>query len=174
MATCNVEIQPIDAFIQETFLYDMDPAREGVIPCRIFGVSSYPDFALTFSVHIPETGGTFAFVPFHAVSWLEKPEVTYSQKQLVCKNCPDSEIAVTSYQYLKDQVVWVQLRGGEKVEWSPGSYLFSVDWYQDNELFNIIKLLNGQFCAQPNHRCLFGVNSNELPPYKKLHSEWKV
>lgn len=174
MATCNVEIPPIDAFVQETFLYDMDPEKKGAIPCRIFGVSSYPGFALTVTIHIPSTGGTFAFIPFHAISKIEKPTFCYTQKQLVCRDCPDAEIAVTSYEYLKNQTVWVQLRGGDEPVWAPGTYLFSVDWYNDNELFNIIELINGQFCAQPNHRCLFGVNSNELPPYKKMHSEWKV
>jgi hypothetical protein len=173
MPTCHAEVTPIKAYVQETFLYDMDPAKTGLITCYIFGVSSYPGYALTFTIWIPETGGTFAFVPLHALQGTKTAiPVPLALSDLTTRNAPDPEIAVCTYEFLKERPLQVFFKGKD-LRMSV-TYLFSVDWYKENELVNVILLENGQFAALPNHRVLFGVKRDKLPDYKKMHGEWRV
>lgn len=177
MATCRVEIQPIKAFVRETFLYDMDPTKIGFVECRLIGLTSYPGHALTWDIWIPSTGGCFAYVPFHMVTTKPDCPITHTLKSLVCRNCPDETFSVNTFQFFKEKNIRVQIRhvGPQEQDlWMDGRYLFTVDWYNQNELYLVMELPNGQFCAQPFHRLLVEGKEDKLPPYKKLRAEFKV
>lgn len=173
MPTCRVEIPPIKAYVKETFLYDMDPQKTELLPCFLYGVTSYPGYTLTFDIWLRDTGGTFAFMPLHALqATREKPSVTLDLEDLTCRNCPDPEIAVSSSEFLKEKPVYAYLK--RRNLWMLAEYILSVDWYKENELVNIVRLENGQFAALPNHRLLFGKKLDKLPDYKKTHGAWRV
>ena len=163
-------------FRSSKFLYDMDENVKGVTECRIIAAGSYPGHALTFDILIPETGAVFDYTPIHLLT--TKPDaLTLGMKTLLVRDCPDSAIDVSVLGYLKDKKLSVQLHLDGKADswvWKSGKYLFSVDWYNRNELFNVIALEGGQICAQPHYRMLVGDVELKLPTYKKLHSEWKV
>lgn len=174
MPVCHAEVAPIKAYVKETFLYDMDPTKSGLISCFIFGVTSYPGYTLTFDIWLPDTGGTFAFVPLHSLlAYRARPEVEWGLADLTCRNAPDADIAVCSFEFLKEKPVHAFLK--TRNCWVEAEYLFSVDWYKENELFNVLQLENGQFAALPNHRLLFGEKLlDKLPAYKKMHGAWRI
>lgn len=174
--TVHAETPVIKAFVQTKFLYNMDNEIKGTTACEIIGVASYPGHALTFDILIPETGAVFDYVPIHLLS-ITPVATSFGLRTLLVRDCPDPAIAVSTSDYLRHLKVAVELRIDGKVEnklWSAGKFLFSVDWYNKNELFNVIALEGGQICAQPNYRVLFGDVDLKLPAYKKLRAEWKV
>lgn len=174
MAEVHAEIKPFKALVHEKFLYDMDESKTGLIKCVVIAVSSYPGHALTFTIHIPETGGIFCYIPIHSLRSRRMHDAKlYDTAQLQVVNCIDEHISVTTLDYLVGKPVVCFLRN-PKVK-VIGKYLFSVDWYKQNELVNVIELENGQYCALPLYRSLYGVDANaELPDYKAIHSEWRA
>jgi len=165
-------IPPVRAFVEQTILYNMDPEyQDKYEACTIFGVSSYPLEALTAHVMLGN-GSIFSYVPFHKL--LNKPEEPNPKLELddlVYKNCPDEHIAVHNFEFLEGEVDAYFKR---KDLWLPGHYLATVDWYESNELFHLIKLENYPIAAVPNHKLKFKGADRSFPPYKKLRQTWEV
>ena len=176
MAEVHAEIAPFKAYVHEMYLYDMDPSKKGLIKCEVFGVSSYPGHMLTFTIFIPSTGATFCYIPIHALHATKAIDesavaMMLSPHELQVGNCLEKDISVICYEYLRPLRVVGFFKNKEfKID---GSYLFSIDWYKQNDLWHIVKLVTGQFCALPNYRLLFNPQGQvKLPDYKVLHSEW--
>lgn len=174
MAQVHAEITPFKAYIHERYLYDMDPSKKGLIKCQVFAVSSYPGHALTFSIILTENGSLFCYIPLEALVWKRElaADADLPPNELVVSNCLDESIAVNEFEYLKGKKVTCFFK--KKTHIVKGDYLCTIDWYKQNESFNIIKLETGQICALPNYRMLFGAQLLELPPYKALKPEWRV
>lgn len=169
----HAEIPPFKAYVHETFLYDMDPEKTDLIKCEVFGVSSYPGHMITFTILISSTGATFCYIPLHALhssKTVVDGRLLLESNDLQVANCLEKDISVICYDHLKNKKVLGFFKNKQlKLE---GEYLFSVDWYKKNDLWHVIKLTTGQFCALPNYRVLFGNNSSHLPDYKVMNSEW--
>ena len=173
-------IQPFKTHIEKKFLYDMDERySEQYVPATVFGISSYSGETLTLQTLLDD-GSLFSYMPMHALraNSDERKSMQGSTREsrlelsdLVYKNCPGKNITVTKYDYL-DGTVDCYFR--KKELWLSGEYMFTIDWYDDNEQFHMISLENGQYAVLPNHKIKFKSGIRSFEPYKKIHNTWKV
>lgn len=177
---CHKEIEPLNLYLLESFLYKEDTTKTNLIPVEAFAISSYPGNALTFKVSIKENGAIFDFVPFHKLFWkkeiTEKTNSALELKDLVYCNSPSEIFVVNDFSFLKKRNLNVFLK--HKQKWLKGKYLFTVDWYLNNENLNVALLESGHIAAIPNHKCLFTETSDNvalyLPKYRAVKENWSV
>lgn len=79
---------------------------------------------------------------------------------------------VTTFAYLAARPVSCYLKRVER--WIEGEYLFTIDWFDDNEQAHVVRLSNGQFAALPNHKIKFRDGARSMPDYRKLHATWRL
>lgn len=170
----HAEVPKFRACVRAEYLYDMDPKRTGErVQCEVFGVSSYRGEALTVQAVLSD-GSLFSYLPLTAIDSLGggEPSPSLNLDDLSWGNCPSEEIAVTAFDFLRKTPVSCYFRTPRI--WLAAAYLFTIDWYNDNEQLNVVELENGQFAAVPNHKAKFGHTERSLPPYKKLHATWRI
>lgn len=166
----HANILPFKAHIREDVLYDMDSSKENsVVPCQVIGVSSYSGSSPTFQV-IVEGSSLFSYIPPHLLSLAKTPVFTHSLRELVYHNCPSAEFAVCVWDILKGRNIGLYLKSVD--HWTTCNYLFTLDWFQENDLLHCVILANGQVGFFPQHKLL--LSGNTFKPYKKLHKEWSV
>ena len=88
-----------------------------------------------------------------------------------CQFCAPGPICVHRFEALAGPM---QAYFRRRDLWLAGTYQWTIDWYEDNRLAHLIALENGQFALLPSHKVKFGDTERSLPPYRKLHAEWKV
>lgn len=164
---CGVNIPPFEALVASRVMHNDDPSIKTWEPCKVFGVTSYPGHTLTFQILLGN-GSVFSYVPLHRLCHHETEE--WPLEDLVYHNCPDAAIAVTAYQELKGSC---KAFFHKRNEWVGGTYMFTIDWYQDNNLLHLIALDNDKYALLPSHKVLFS-DGTEFPKYQKLRVEWKV
>ena len=50
MPTLNADIPPLECFVRERYLHNLDAGRTGFLPCVAFSVASVPGRAIGFQV----------------------------------------------------------------------------------------------------------------------------
>lgn len=162
----------LPACVDRRLLFDLDHQVQGYLPCQIFGLSAYPQDALTFQILLDD-GSIFSYVPLHLLYHtllIEGPFLELTD--LVYHNCPDATLCIHRFEFLGQDVVNCFFKA--KQLWLAGNYLFTVDWYQGNDLLHFIQLHTGQFALLPNHKVKFHNGTSQFQPFKKLHATWKV
>lgn len=163
--------EPIKGFIAEKYLYDMDETKQNWIPCRVFAVDVYPGEALALTILLND-GSVFNYLPLDAFS-VKKTTDIIPYTDLVYNNCVSGAVAIKAHQMLKSQPVCAYLKRSQT--WIDATYLCSIDFYESNDLLNLVVLENGQLAALPNHKLKFGKDApRNFTQYRKLHSTWKV
>lgn len=181
MSYLVANVPPIKCFVRKEYLYDFQSGHGEYEPCYWVSVKSIRGKALYIEAYLPAYGAAYDKLPISAYVWKQDIElakllpldhlqiwdafsynISVVTKDLLC--------GMKAYVYMKDKVM------------HPGSYLFTIDsCHSDpNELdvslsetpdehksFNIIKLDNGQFAAQPNNRLLF-VDQSFCPPKAEM------
>lgn len=171
MSNVNCSIDPISAYVDENVLYDMDGKHNNsYVPCEIIAFSSYKGHAPTFQIVINKSS-IFSYVPPHLLFTQKDTKTKLELCHLVYHNCPDYEFSVNKIDYLLDKNINVLIKNLNV--WITGKYLWTVDWYQGNDLLNAIHLSNGQICFMPFHKISLTA-VDDLPKYKKLHREWSI
>ncbi len=169
----HADIPPLRTHIRGEYLYDMDLSHAGeLVPCTAFAVSSYEGSVPTFKVLLAD-GSVFSYVPPTALVDPEKARgrETLELADLVYHNCPSGDICVHSFEQLRGPVhAYLKRRDA----WMEGEYLWTLDWYAGNDLLHLVALENGQYAFLPHHKLKFKDGPRELPPYRKLHAEWRV
>jgi hypothetical protein len=173
----HAEIPPLRLSVRAEYLHGMDPARLGELaPCTAFAVSSYPGEAPTFQILLGD-GAVFSYLPPTALldparraAHPEVPELDL--EDLVYVDCPAEAICVHRWPALDGRVLaWLKRRD----LWLGGDYLFTVDWWTDNQLAHAILLDHGQVALLPHHKLKFGSGHGEgFAPYRKLRKVWRV
>lgn len=166
----HANLSPIKALIREDVLYNMDASKAGnYVPCSIIGVSSYPGSTPTFQI-VVEGESLFSYIPPHLLLMNKTDLVpSWTLKDLVYHNCPSAEFALSVSEFLLGKKLSIYLRGVKG--WVDGKYLFTLDWYEGNDLLHCVVLSNGQFGFFPQHKISLG--KQEFKPYQKLRQEWK-
>lgn len=149
-------------------------------------VKSKREKALLFETLLLEYGALYDKLPLSAFVWKTdiNPKDLLPLDYLQLWNCLSYDIAVIEKAHLKNVECQVYMKNGK---FYTGTYLFTIDYCHSfsNELnvtqseeepehkaANIIKLDNGQFCAQPNNRILWNIPS--LVPTIKKKPYFKV
>jgi hypothetical protein len=167
----TVSVKPFKAYIEEKYLYDMDPTKHRVLTCQVVAVSAYEGQTLTFTVIVRDA--MFANIPIWALRWKETSILTrIADKHLGFLNCPNKDIDVFTIEYVGYMKPTCFIKGLN--EWyRVEGYIFTVDFFNDNELLHLVMLENYQFAWLPNHKINWA-GKEELPDYKKLKQNWNI
>ena len=199
MAYLVVNIPPIEVFIRKEFLYDFTKDNED----KLLGENEYesahwitsksiPNQALYFESFVHDFGALYDKLPIHAFVWktdIDKNNL-YPLDWLQLWDCFSYNISVIKKQRLRNARCEVIMKDKSK---ALGYYLFTIDscssdpnevdvsWSEtpnEHKSFNIIKLDNGQFAAQPNNRILWKHQSQtsstdlKVPYFKFSTKTW--
>jgi hypothetical protein len=189
MAYLVANVPPIEVFILKEFLYDFNKDNKG----KLLGENEYesahwittksiPNQALYFESFVHDYGALYDKLPIHAFVWKTDIDKLYPLDWLQLWDCFSYNIAVIKKQRLRNARCEVIMKDKSK---APGYYLFTIDscssdpneidvsWSEtpnEHKSFNIIKLDNGQFAAQPNNRILWKHQS--MTPSDKLKTPY--
>jgi len=199
MAYLIANIAPIEVFIRKEFLYDFTKDSKN----KLLGENEYesahwittksiPNQALYFESFIHDYGALFDKLPLHAFVWKTDIDQNklYPLDWLQLWDCFSYNISIIKKQRLRNARCEVIMKDKSK---APGYYLFTIDscssdpnevdvsWSEtpnEHKSFNIIKLDNGQFAAQPNNRILWKHQSQtpstdlKIPYFKFSTKTW--
>ena len=178
-------LPPIECYVRKEYLYDLDGRGIGELtPCVWVSVKSIRGKALYIESLLTEYGALYDKLPLSAYVW----------KPIEGKELPLDFLEIwDAFSYNITVLEKSTLKGlrcamyGKDKEYHHGEYMFTIDncHSEPNELnvslsetpnehksFNLIKLDNGQFAAQPNNRVLFFDKS--LTPSEVKFPDFKV
>ena len=199
MAYLVANTPPTEVFIRKEFLYDFTKDNKGKLlgedeyeSAHWITTKSIPNQALYFESFIHDYGALFDKLPIHAFVW--KTDINknnlYPLDWLQLWDCFSYNIAVIKKQRLRNARCEVIMKDKSR---APGYYMFTIDscssdpnevdvsWSEtpnEHKSFNIIKLDNGQFAAQPNNRILWKHQSQtpstdlKIPYFKFSTKTW--
>ena len=166
MAYLVVNTPPVELFVKKEYLYDLQRGHGELVEGIWVTAKSIQGRALYFETYIPEYGALFDKLPISAFVW-KKPEEDLPLTELQLWDCFSYDITVVEKQMLKgNQCKYLS----PSKKWYKGWYMFTIDNANSTNLernvpysevptqhksFNIIKLENGHFAAQPNNRVIF-------------------
>ena len=169
MSYLVANLPPVQCYIKKEYLYDFEKGHGEFEPCYWISVKSIKGRALYFESYLTNYGAVYDKLPISAYVWrtdinqddqlpLDHLEIwdAFSYNISVIKKSTLSGLDCRVF--MKDK------------QFYNGVYMFTIDscHSEPNELnvslsetpnehksFNIIKMDNGQFAAQPNNRVLF-------------------
>lgn len=174
MSYLIANIPPIEVFVRKEFLWDFQKDDHGNTrglgefeSAHWITAKSIPYQALYFESQIHEYGAVYDKLPIHAFVWKKDIKKLYPLDWLQLWDCMSYNIAVIRKENLRNARCEVVMKDKTR---ELGHYLFTVDtcasdpgevdvtWSEtpnEHKSFNIIKLDNGQFAAQPNNRIIW-------------------
>ena len=198
MSYLIANVPPVEVFIRKEFLYDFQTDENGKLKgkgeyesAHFLTVKSIPNQALYFESLIHDYGAVYDKLPIHAYVWKTNVDQSklYPLDWLQLWDCMSYNISVIRKERLRNARCEVVMKDKTR---EPGYYLFTVDtcssdpnevnvsWAEtpnEHKSFNIIKLDNGQFAAQPNNRILW-MHQSQTPtsqlkvPYFKFSTKY--
>ena len=169
MSYLVANLQQIQCYVRKEYLYDFEKGYGEYEPCYWVSVKSILGKALYIEAYLTEYGALYDKLPISAFTW--KTDINNEDllplDYLQIWDSFSYNITVIEKTILKNIDCQVYMKDKE---WYKGNYILTIDsCHSDpNELnvslsqtpnehksFNIIKMDNGQFAAQPNNRVLF-------------------
>jgi len=158
-------LPPVECFVRKEYLYDLDGRGEGeYTPAIWVSVKSIRGRALYFESLLTEYGALYDKLPLSAYVWRTSLGYELPLDYLEIWDSFSYHITVIEKATLKG--LRCAMYAKDK-EYYNGEYMFTIDSCHDDpnmlnttlsetpnehKSFNIIKLDNGQFAAQPNNR----------------------
>ena len=184
MAFLVANLPPIKVYVKKEYLYDHEKGQGEFVEGVWITVKSIEGRALYFETYLPEYGALYDKLPISA--FVNSPDIKNNLKleELELWDAFSYHIAVINKAYMGSMKCKYLAPSGK---WYYGEYLFTIDSChadtnilnvnysevpEEHKSFNILKLDNGHFAAQPNNRCLFYDKS--LTPSKPLQPDFKV
>lgn len=160
-------LPPISLYVKKEYLYDLDKGHGELTPGIWCSVKSIQGKALYFETMLPEYGALFDKLPISAFVWKKdfNPEDQLPLDILELWDCFDYNITVIQKPLLNRCEFF-----GKDKKMHRGQYEFTIDsCHSDTSIldtnfseldaehksFNVIRLDNGQFAAQPNNRVIW-------------------
>lgn len=179
----------VHVYVRKEYLRDLEDGHGELVKGIWMTVKSVQGKALYFETLLPEYGALYDKLPISAFQWKEKLDYDLPLDNLQLWDCFDYNITVIR----KPLLGRCQYFGKDK-KLHGGEYLFTIDtchpdesiidtnfseYDPEHKAFNIIKLDNGQFAAQPNNRVLWKDNSlipekTKMPDFKVCTQNYKV
>jgi hypothetical protein len=169
MSYLVANLPPIQCFVKKEYLYDLQKGFGEFEPCYWVSVKSIKGKALYIESYLSNYGALYDKLPISAYVW--KTDINNEEQlpldHLEIWDAFSYNITVIKKSTLSGLTCKVFMKNKKMYN---GTYIFTIDsCHSDpNELnvslsetpnehksFNIIKLDNGQFAAQPNNRVLF-------------------
>lgn len=174
-------LPPTSVYVRKEYLYDLETGHGEYTPGIWISVKSTQGKALYFETLLTEYGALYDKLPLSAFVWkLDHGDLALDVLQLW--DCFDYHITVLEKPLLNRCEFF-----GKDRQMHPGEYMFTIDnahtdksildtnfSEQDPEhkSFNVIKLDNGQFAAQPNNRVIW--RDQSLVPENLQRPDFKV
>ena len=177
-------LSPVPVFVKKEYLYDLEKGHGEVTPGIWISVKSVPGKALYFETLLTEYGALYDKLPISAFVW--KEDYLHSEQlaldTLQLWDCFDYNLTIIE----KPLLCRCEFFGKDK-QMHAGEYMFTIDnCHQDKSVldtnfsehdpehksFNIIRLDNGQFAAQPNNRVIW--RDSSLIPSELKQPDFKV
>jgi hypothetical protein len=192
-------IPAVEVWVDKRYLYDFQTDETG----NLLGdgewerghwvtVKSIPNRALLFEAYIDEYGAIYDKLPLSAFRWhLDGLNMEYPLDWLQIWDCLSYDISVIEKRALRFCRTQTLLKDKSLVD---GEYLFTIDtthsnpaeidtgWSEspnEHKSYNISKIQNGQFVAQPNNRTRFIQPSRtgdelKIPYFRYSTKVWSV
>ena len=174
-------LPPIDVMVRKEYLYDLEKGHGEYTPGVWISVKSVQYKALYFETLLTEYGALYDKLPLSAFVW-KTQHGNLPLDTLQLWDCFDYHLTVIEKPILarceffgKDK----KMHGGEYMftidNAHPDASVLDVNYSEhdpEHKSFNVIKLDNGQFAAQPNNRVIF--RDSSLTPSKLLQPDFKV
>ena len=167
MAFLCVNTPHIVVFVKKEYLYDLQKGHGEFVEGVWVTAKSIQGRALYFETYIPEYGALFDKLPISAFVWKTDIKENVPLTELQLWDCFSYDITICEKQMLSgNQVKYLS----PQKKWYHGWYMFTIDNANATNLernvtysetpsqhksFNILKLENGHFAAQPNNRVIF-------------------
>jgi len=177
-------LPPIPVYVRNEYLYDLEKGHGKFTPGVWISVKSTQYKALYFETLLTEYGALYDKLPLSAFTW--KTDIDMDSyldlDTLQLWDCFDYHLTVVE----KPLLSRCEFFGKDK-QMHAGEYLFTIDNAHpdtsvldinfsehdpEHKSFNIIKLDNGQFAAQPNNRVVW--RDSSLTPSKLKQPDFKV
>ena len=176
----------IKCYVRKEYLYDLTKGHGEFEECVLLAVKSMQGKALIFEAYLPSYGACFDKFPLSAFVWrtdiIESEQLPLGTIELW--DAFSYDIQIWTKRMLRNCDVEVYVPGKGKIS---GEYLFTIDSVHsapnmvntsvaevpsEHKQFNVGKLVNGQFFAQPNNRMLWYEQS--LTPSELQTPDFKV
>ena len=160
-------IPPVKCFVKAEYLYNQTKRHGELEPCVWLTAKCIKGQALRIESLLTNYGALYDKLPISAYVWKAAGNSVLPLDYLQIWDCLSYEFTVIEKQNLRG--LKVKFFGKDK-KFHFGHYLFTIDFCnadpgrldttfsegtEEHKSFNVIKLDNGQFAAQPNNRCLF-------------------
>jgi len=179
-------IGPEEVYVRKEFLTQFEYGHGEYEEGRWATVKSKRERALLFETMLIDYGALYDKLPISAFVWRTDvdPKDLLPLDYLQLFDCLSYEISVIKKSFCNNLNVKVLMKNGKLYE---GIYLFTIDFCHadpgylntgyceepsEHKSYSVIKLNNGQFCAQPNNRILWEHIS--LIPAEKKRPYFKV
>ena len=184
MAFLVANIPHVEVFVKKEYLYDHQKGHGELEPGIWTTAKSIQGNALYFETFLYETGALYDKLPISAFVWKEDFKEDIPLTELELWDCFSYDIAVIEKQLLEGNRC-KYLSPSKKMY--KGWYMFTIDVCNSTNLernitysevpsqhksFNILRLENGHFAAQPNNRTIFYDKS--LSPSEMRFPDYKV
>jgi len=181
----------VEVFVKKEYLYDLEKGHGELVEGIWVTVKSIQGKALYFETYLPEYGAVFDKLPLSAFVWKKDFEGDLPLEDLELWDAFSYHISVIEKRLLKGQKAKYFTPSRT---WQEGTYMFTIDSCSpDSNLlntsfselptqhksFNILKLDNGYFAAQPNNRMLildksYTPKTLKFPDFKVSSIEYSV
>jgi hypothetical protein len=188
MAFLVHNLPPIHVMVRKEYLYDLERGHGEYTPGLWISVRSVQGKAFYFETLLTEYGALYDKLPLSAFVW-KTDHGDLSLDTLQLWDCFDYSITVIEKPILSR----CEFFGKDRLM-HPGEYMFTIDTCHsesstlntnfsqedpEHKTFNVIKLDNGQFAAQPNNRVIWRDSSFipeklERPDFKVCTQNYKV
>lgn len=181
MAFLVHNLPPVHVMVRKEYLYDLEKGHGEFTPGMWVSVRSVQGKALYFETLLTEYGALYDKLPLSAFVW-KTDHGNLPLDTLQLWDCFDYSITVIQKPILSR----CEFFGKDRLM-HPGEYMFTIDTCHsesstlntnfseedpEHKTFNIIKLDNGQFAAQPNNRVIW--RDSSLTPENLLRPDFKV
>ena len=175
-------LPPVNVFVRKEYLYDLEKGHGEFTPGVWISVKSVQYKALYFETLLTDYGALYDKLPISAFVWKTDHGELLPLDVLQLWDCFDYDLTVT----MKPILARCEFFGKDKKMHS-GEYEFTIDnCHRDSSIidtnfsehdpehksFNVIRLDNGQFAAQPNNRVIW--RDSSLTPDKLERPDFKV
>ena len=159
----------IKCYVKKEYLYDLTKGHGEFEECVLLAVKSMQGKALIFEAYLPAYGACYDQFPLSAFVW--RTDIVESEQlklgEIELWDAFSYDITIWHKRMLRNCDVDIYVPGKGKIS---GEYLFTIDSVHsdpnmvntsvaevpsEHKQFNVGKLVNGQFFAQPNNRRLW-------------------
>lgn len=185
-------LPPVKVLVRAEYLYGFQAEKfNQYVPGIWVSVKTLRGEALRFETYLTEYGALYDKLPISAFAWHDAVGDGLPLDVLEIWDSLSYHVTVIEKPLLKG--LRAEFFGKDK-QMHPGEYMFTIDTCNadpripdftfsesadEHKSYNILKLKNGQFAAQPNNRCRFfdpALNPEQMkrPDFKVATVKWRV